>query len=507
MVMLTEAWQLFWREDLLVLGGFSVLFSLLLLRTGGAERTVIRNTLLFLLLGLGAEAAGALFMVLEIVKAGEVLRNAGVLVSGMAVIRLGGFALFRAVLPFAGMSAPRIVEDLFVLFAYVGWGMLQLRAAGMDLSSLITTSAVITAVIAFSMQDTLGNVLGGLLLELDDSISIGDWVKLDDVSGRVVQIHWRHTSIRTRNGEIVIVPNGALMKTRFSVIGNPDREPVRWRRWIWFDVAYEVPPSRVLAVAEGALAGAEIPNVARDLAPNCVMMEFSHGFARYALRYWLTDPLPDDPTDTAVRIHVFAALQRAGIQVALPQYLLHTVKENEAREAARHAREIGRRLGALKGIELFAPLEETEFRAMADRLVYTPFVRGDVMTRQGAIAHWLYILVDGEADVAVEGADGTRRPVATLGPGNVFGEMGLMTGEPRTATVTARTDVECYRLDKEGFEGIIRSRPQIAEEMSSVLAARSLGLKSVTDLAETTSTGRKQGERLLGRIRAFFGLE
>lgn len=183
------------------------------------------------------------------------------------------------------------------------------------------------------------------------------------------------------------------------------------------------------------------------------------------------------------------------------------MKENEAREAARHAREIGRRLAALKGIELFAPLEETELRAMADRLVYTPFVRGDVMTRQGAIAHWLYIVVDGDADVEVENAGGARRPVATLGPGNVFGEMGLMTGEPRTATVTARTDVECYRLDKEGFEGIIRSRPQIAEEMSAVLAARSLGLKSVTELAETTSTGRTQGERLLGRIRAFFGLE
>ena len=173
---------------------------------------------------------------------------------------------------------------------------------------------------------------------------------------------------------------------------------------------------------------------------------------------------------------------------------------------ARHARETGRRLAALKGIELFATLEEAELRAMVDRLVYAPFVRGDVMTRQGAIAHWLYIVVEGEADVAVEGADGVRRRVATLGAGSVFGEMGLMTGEPRSATVIAKTDVECYRLDKAGFEGIIHSRPQIAEEMSAVLAARAMGLKSVAELAETTSTGRKQGEHLLGRIRAFFGL-
>ncbi len=504
---LDDAWHGFWREGLAWLLLAALVLALVLARGLRSERAVIRNTLLFLALSLLAELVGAALEAGGIAAAGAIVRDAAILATGVAIIRLAGLTLFRVALPSIGVRTPRIAEDIIVVVAYVAWGLVRLRLAGMDLSSLVTTSAVITAVVAFAMQDTLGNVLGGLVLELDESISIGDWVKLDDLSGRVVEIRWRHTAIRTRNNELVIVPNAALMKTRFLVIGNPDEEPVRWRRWIWFDVEYNVPPARVLALAEQAMAAAEIPNVAREPSPSCVLMEFAQSFSRYALRYYLTDPRPDDVTDTRVRVHLFAALQRAGIRLAFPEFVVHTVKETEERQAARHAREIGRRLAALRGVELFRSLDEDELRALADRLVYAPFAAGDVMTRQGAVAHWLYILIRGEGEVWLEGADGQRRSVAALAPGNVFGEMGMMTGDPRRATVTARTDVECYRLDKAGFQDIIRSRPAIAEEISRVLAERETRLVAVSDAARADAAGVKsRSATLLERMRSFFGL-
>ena len=98
----------------------------------------------------------------------------------------------------------------------VGWGLVWLRLAGVDLASLITTSAVITGVVAFSMQETLGNILGGVVLQLDQSIRVGDWVKVDETSGRVVEIRWRYTAVETRNRETVVIPNGWLMKNRFT---------------------------------------------------------------------------------------------------------------------------------------------------------------------------------------------------------------------------------------------------------------------------------------------------
>jgi len=472
-----------------------------------SERAPIRNTLVFLGLCLLAQLAGAALLAAGVARAGAIVRDAAILATGIALIRLAGLALFRVALPAVRIKTPRIVEDIIVVAAYVAWALVRLRLAGMDPASLLTTSAVITAVVAFAMQDTLGNVLGGLLLELDDSIAIGDWIKFDDLSGRVAEIHWRHTVIMTRNNERVIVPNSALMKTRFTLIGNPDQEPVRWRRWIWFDVEYGVAPSRVLALAEQAMAAAEVPNVAAEPKPNCVLMEFAQSYCRYALRYYLTDPRPDDATDTRVRVLLFAALRRAGIDMAFPEFIVHTVKENEQREAARHALNIERRLAALHGVELFGALEEAERRSLADRLVYAPFAAGDVMTRQGAVAHWLYILTEGEAEVWID-APGGRRAIAGLRAGDVFGEMGMMTGAPRRATVTAKTDVECYRLDKAGFADIVRSRPSIAEDLSRVLAERETRLVQVSDAARADAANvRSRSATLLERMRGFFGLD
>jgi CRP-like cAMP-binding protein len=501
-------WQIFWRDELTYLLVAAGLIALILARALRAGRSALNQTLIFLAASLAVELCGAAIEAGGAGGAGAIVRDAAIVATGLAVIRLAGLALFRAALPAVGVKPPRIAEDITLVIAYVAWGMLRLRLAGMDLASLVTTSAVITAVLAFAMQDTLGNVLGGLFLEMDGSISIGDWIRLDDLSGRVVEIRWRHTAIRTRNGELVIVPNSALMKSRFAVIGNPDEEEVRWRRWIRFDVAYDTPPAKVLAAAEQALAAADIPRVAREPRPNCVLMEFGESYCRYALRYWLTDPQPDDATDTAVRVHLFAALERAGIAFALPQQVLHLIKENEARRTTLHAREVEARVAALRGVDIFAQLSGDELRALAENLVPAPFAAGDVMTRQGAVAHWLYILTDGDAEVWVDAPGAPRRRVALIGPGNVFGEMGMMTGEPRTATVTAKTDIQCYRLDKAGFESIIHSRPALAEEISRVLASRASGLRQVVERAQAeAAAGKVTRENILARMRAFFGLD
>jgi CRP-like cAMP-binding protein len=130
-----------------------------------------------------------------------------------------------------------------------------------------------------------------------------------------------------------------------------------------------------------------------------------------------------------------------------------------------------------------------------------------VITRQGAVAHWLYLLIAGEVDVWLDAAEAPRRRVATLGPGTVFGEMGMMTGEPRRASVTARTDVQCYRLDKAGFEEILRARPAIAEGVSRVLAARASGLRHALEEARPGNVPRLHPDSLLARIRGFFGLD
>jgi CRP-like cAMP-binding protein len=378
--------------------------------------------------------------------------------------------------------------------------------AGVDLASLVTTSAVITAVVAFSMQDTIGNILGGVVLQLDNSIRVGDWVRVEDVSGQVVEIRWRYTAVETRNRETVMIPNSWLMKNRFSVIGSRFDPQVRWRRSVWLNVELEHAPNRVCSALELAVTEANIGNVAADPPPSAVLMEVAQGYGRYALRYWLIDPCPDDPTDSAVRAHALAALARNGMRVGIPQEERLIIKDNEARRATLQADELARRRKALTGVDLFASLSEAERDSLAERLVYAPFVSGDTITRQGSVAHWLYIIVAGEADVLVELPEGQKH-ITTLSAGNVFGEMGMMTGEPRRASLTAKTDVECYRLDKEGFQHILVARPDIAAKISEVLAARLTDLEKRREAALLEKRAPPRDDDILARIRTFFGLD
>jgi CRP-like cAMP-binding protein len=437
------------------------------------------------------------------------MRESALILEGLAIIRLCGMFLFRILLPLVRLPPPRILEDLLVFVAYLGWGFVRLHEAGLDLSGIVTTSAVITAVVAFSMQDTLGNILGGLALQLDNSVEIGDWIKVDDITGKVVDIRWRHTAVETRNWETVIVPNSQLMKSKFSVLGRHDEDPMQWRRWIWFNVSYKFTPSRVIDTVQHALQAADIRNVSRRPPPNCVLMDFDAGYGRYAVRYWLTDLQLDDLTDSDVRDHVFAALQRAGIRLAYPEHNVHMIKEGEKHEQARQLRRTQERIGALRKVELFNSFREEELQAIAQRLKYAPFAKGDVITRQGAVAHWLYMLVEGTADVYLESPGQAHRKLSTLQPGNFFGEMGLMTGAPRTATVIANSDVECYLLDKEAFESVLTNRPELAEEISRILVSRRFGLDSLQqdmDADARASEMAQQHRDILARMRDFFGL-
>ena len=133
------------------------------------------------------------------------------------------------------------------------------------------------------------------------------------------------------------------------------------------------------------------------------------------------------------------------------------------------------------------------------------------MTRQGAEAHWLYLITKGEAEVrvSIDGSKSSER-VATLNAGDFFGEMGLMTGEPRSATVIALTDVECYRLDKETFQATLMSRPEIAEDISDILARRRVELEATREgLTDETKKLRIRHHQidLLKRIQNFFTLD
>jgi CRP-like cAMP-binding protein len=267
-----------------------------------------------------------------------------------------------------------------------------------------------------------------------------------------------------------------------------------------------VPPARVIAIVDDEMRELAIPNVARTPAPSCVLRAFDEGNLCYQLRYFLVDILEDDLTDSMVRVHLFASLQRAGIRIAEPQRTTHAIQRDQAHAETVRRRELTRRLQALSSVPPFAALVEDDKADIAERLQYAPFARGDVITKQGDKAHWLYILAYGEAEVLYEPPSGAPQPIGTLHAGQFFGEMALLTGDARAATVVAKTDVECYRLDRASFQELVAGKPQIAEEIRRVMGGRRGDLESARQAFTVAEPAAEPEVRLVSRIRRLLGL-
>jgi small-conductance mechanosensitive channel/CRP-like cAMP-binding protein len=427
-----------------------------------------------------------------------------------AIVSLGTTAVFRALLPRVGVVLPRILIDLITGIGVIVSFIVVGRRAGFSVAGLITTSAVLTAVIAFSLQDTLGSIMGGLSVQLDKSIAVGDWISLGPGQpvGQVVEIRWRYTALQTRSWDTIIVPNSAIVKSQVTIIGRRIGSPRLSRRQVDFFVDFRTPPTEVIAVVERALQTDPVLRMAREPAPMALFFGVRDSYAHYCVRYWLEDLTADDPTDSAVRIRVWFALRRANIPMSIPASSVFLTQETPERAERKAADELARRLAALASVDLFRGLPEATRQGLAGDLAYTPFAAGEAITREGERDDGLYMLVSGEAIVQI-GAGAEQREVARLAAGQFFGEMSLMTGEARTASVVAATDVVCYRVDKPAFQRILRETPAVADSIAEVLASRRTALANVRDEQEeqrhTVIETAKQD--LLGKIRGFFGLD
>ena len=433
----------------------------------------------------------------------------------LVIIDFVAILLFDLVLVALRIEVANIVHDLALGAAYLLAFLGILHRSGVHLSGIIATSAVVTVVLGLSLQATLGNVLGGITLQLDDSIHIGDWVQLaNGQQGRVTAIRWRHTMVETRNWDTIIVPNSALLGETITILGQRQDQPVQHRMWVYFNVDFRYSPEEVIHVVEDGLSGTPIPNVGQFPPPNCICYDFARqgadSFAYYAVRYWLTDLAADDPTSSAVRIRIYVALKRAGIPLAVPgQALWVSVDDPEHRER-KLQRELENRVAALEQIEMFKRLLPEDRQRLAEGMRPAPFGRGEIITRQDSTAHWLYVLSKGECEVRVRNDGGAEKLVARIAAPNVFGEIGEMTGERRTATVIASTEVECYRIDKDVFKSILRNRPQLAESMSQVMAKRRVELDAVREGLDAEARNRRVKEErteILSSIQTFFGLD
>jgi len=475
------------------------------------HRVHVRAVLIMYSVAVFLMALSAIPAALDLPTVTKALHAAGLLLVGFALVKLASIILFDVILCLTPLSPPQVLRDLMVAGGYTGAGFWLLSRFGVTLSGIVVTSAFVTGVIVFSLQDSLSNILGGLVLQIDEAFSVGDWVKIDQTAGKVKEITWRHVAIETRNWDTVIIPNSVLIKSQVLIQGQRSGQPLQERRWVWFNVDFRIPPTEVIRVVTDALVTEPVEGSAVDPPPNVILMDFKESYCSYAARYWLTDLAKDDPTDSLVRSRIYFALQRASIPLSVPALTAFVESHDQERAKLHREREVSERLSALNlaQVELFREMNDDERRKLAERLLYAPFMKGELMTRQGAEAHWLYILTKGSAEVIVSTDADVHKTVATLHAGDFFGEMSLLTGEPRSASLKALEDSECYRLDRIAFADILHGRPEIAHYLSQLLARRQVEIAAVRhdlDAAARAAMMKGQQQSIFDKIHKLFGL-
>lgn len=404
----------------------------------------------------------------------------------------------------ASTRTPRLLRDLarFVVFGLAAVAILAF-VFDQSVTALVATSSVVIAVLGFALRNMIADIFSGIALNAEHPYRIGDWVELQPGTvGRVEEINWRATRLITNDGNAMIVPNGLVAGSRFLNLSQPLS---RFRVALRVTLDPGIPSARVHRVLMTALLDAR--GILQDPRPDVVLDSLDEQGATYLARYWVPGYGEAIACRDAVARSVLRRLQDAKLAPAAPRRdLVH--RTDAHRPDLRDGGGEGTLVPLMRRIDLFHAFSPDELESLAASMVRHMVADGGAVVRQGETGTSLFLLAEGVLDVTTA-EDGIGLRLDRLLPGDVFGEVSLLTGQPRAASVTAACDAVVYELTRDHVGPLLRRRPELAADLAELMAAR---LRHNADLRRSRDRhGPRQpppatSQDLLRRVREFFGL-
>ncbi len=428
------------------------------------------------------------------------------LIFALAAIRLAVYLygdLF--VVRWRGGSFPAAFKHIITALVMVVALLILLKEImDINVTSLIATTTVLTATIGLAFQATLANMLAGLTIHLEKPLKQGDWIAAGGHEGRVLDITLRSTRIMTLDQNEVYIPNSKVLSEAVVNYSLPDPTLIRK---LAVGVGYRFPPNKVIEVVLNVLKA--VPGVAPTPAPVVRIASYGDFSVHYEIRYPLADFSTSIDTDAEIMKLLWYHFKRSGVEIPYPVRevtLRQVTPESRQAEEQTKAREIQK---LMEQVEILSPLTANELSKLVERVSIVCYASGEMPVKQGEAGDSFYIIKSGRVKVIVEKETGESAVVATLGPGNFFGEMSLLTGAVRTASIQVKEDAEFIVIDKEHFRSTLANNPSMAESLSNILSQRQAGLDAGRERLDAASLERRKKDasgRMLSKIRDFFGL-
>lgn len=401
-----------------------------------------------------------------------------------------------------GRETPKLLQDLVTLcIVALGLAVGLWWQEGLTLTGIAATSIAVAAAIGVALQPDIQDVFSGLAINYEDSCSIGDWITVDStdlkgpIYGKITSLSWRSAFITMENGCRVSVPN-RLFTANCIVNHSRPLGPKRLDVDVGIDV--RVPADRVMDMLRGeAFKAARNPGLARTPEPDVVISKIDSDATTYTVRFWYQ---PDELLPSSARSLVLAALQDVILQNALP--LPSKQVEMVSAPDIKASLGIDEIKAGLSHAAIFRNVlsdEQNDELAARSKLIEIP--RGTVLMRQGDPPASMYIVLEGAVSITIGNNPDQQNEVAVSATGDVIGEISLMTGAPRTATVVALTRLRVLEITKEAVQGLLDESPELFERISRVLAERQLANESA---AQRKLDSESVEEDILGKMMRFF---
>ena len=386
------------------------------------------------------------------------------------------------------LSVIACIVAFFIIF--------QSQYPNVQLAPLFTGSTILGIVVGLALQDTLGNLFAGIALQADQPFQVGDVINIQNNrwTGVVEQVSWRGVKVRTFQNKIVVISNAILGKEFIEVAPRDNLNA----HAVFFNTLYSASPARTIHLIREVVR--QVENVSPKIRPVVRIRNLGDNGIDWEVKYWLEDYAKIHDTDALIRQRIWYAFQRENIHFAFPTRTLYVEKQGLEPDFAETVNEIFERLS---DVPLFAPLTDEETQQIAEVVEAKIFSTGEKIVRRGQDGKSMFVIHRGSVKVQIN-EDGHINVLRNLSEGDFFGEMGLFTGEPRTATVIALEETEVLEIKHTCLKPILKANPELVERFGNIIEERRASLSEVNAQHTTDPQAMKSG--MFDSIRKFFGL-
>jgi small-conductance mechanosensitive channel len=399
-------------------------------------------------------------------------------------------------------TIPHFLRQVVALLIYLIALLLVLSVgyhAEGELRGLLAGSGIAAIIIGFATQDLFGGIISGIALQISKPYKVGDWLNIQDRFAEVMEINWRSTRLRTNDGIYLDIPNYTIARGTIINLHYPTQiHAMRIR----VGVEYEVPPNRVKDALHRAASSAE--GVLPDPPTKVFVVDFAESAVMYEIKFSIGNHRAYNEICDAIRTNIWYEFKREHITIPFPIRTLYVQRSpKRVGDGQAEARAI------LRSEPMFDCMDDAQLENVLQHARIHHYGRGERLIQEGDHGDSMFIMLRGTAAVSVT-KNGTEIRVGVMRPGDCFGEMSLLTGEPRSATIRAEGDCEVLVISKKVMAEVLRASPQCLTQLSELLAKRRLeGDNIVKGAIVPDDLGKKEREyraSFLDRLRTVFEL-